>query len=94
MSTAHGACSTAHTARPARRTQLNAEDPAKPKTLYDLPAEGEPWLNRYSSMLTRNKKQGASQANSKGNADANAFLYDTETYVFLSISLLGRVICL
>ena len=58
-----GALQPAHrSARPARRTQLNAEDPDKPMTLYDLPAEGEPWLNRYSSMLTRNKKQGASQA--------------------------------
>ena len=49
-------------ARPARRTLVNAEDPDKPMVLYDLPGEGEPWLNRYSSMLTRNKKQGASQA--------------------------------
>ena len=49
-------------ARPARRTQISAEDPDKPMVLYDLPGEGEPWLNRYSSMLTRNKKQGASQA--------------------------------
>ena len=58
-----GALQPAHrSARPARRTQLNAEDPDKPMTLYDLPAEGDPWLNRYSSMLTRNKKQGASQA--------------------------------
>ena len=58
-----GALQPAHrSARPARRTQLNAEDPDKPMTLYDLPAEGEPWLNRYSSTLTRNKKQGASQA--------------------------------
>ena len=58
-----GALQPSHrSARPARRTQLNAEDPDKPMTLYDLPAEGEPWLNRYSSMLTRNKKQGASQA--------------------------------
>ena len=58
-----GALQPAHrSARPARRTLVNAEDPDKPMTLYDLPAEGEPWLNRYSSMLTRNKKQGASQA--------------------------------
>ena len=58
-----GALQPAHrSARPARRTQIRAEDPDKPMTLYDLPAEGEPWLNRYSSMLTRNKKQGASQA--------------------------------
>ena len=55
-----GALQPAHrSARPARRTLVNAEDPDKPMTLYDLPAEGEPWLNRYSSMLTRNKKQGA-----------------------------------
>lgn len=48
--------------QPARRTALRAEDDDKPMNLYDLPKEGEPWLNRYSSTLTRQKKQGASQA--------------------------------
>ena len=52
----------------ARRTLVNAEDPDKPMTLYDLPAEGEPWLNRYSSMLTRTKKH---------RAPAQAMLYAT-----------------
>ena len=63
LAVATGALQPAHrSARPARRTLVHAEDPDKPMVLYDLPAEGEPWLNRYSSMLTRNKKQGASQA--------------------------------
>ena len=31
----------------------------KPMTLYEMK---EPFTNRYSSMLTSNKKQGASQA--------------------------------
>ena len=48
--------------RPAtvfRAADGDAEE--KPMTLYDFP-EGQPIMNRYSSMLTRNKKQGASQA--------------------------------